>query len=162
MKIQRDGEFLPYFYTLDSLMKWVCALGRTHYESSLPKMLRDLSLLQERHPALYVEFVQNKRFVGQKTQNPFSRTPMDQCNENMIDWLKNESAVIGNLDDPATVRRDQVARPELARIAQKLEEEGRNNVDGKPKLKHHEQNPTAQKKFQVNSIHAKLNDAKLR
>ena len=67
-------------------MKWVCALDRNHYESSLRLMLRDLSLLEDRHPGLYIEFSENKRFVGQKSQNPFSRIPIDQCNEHQVNW----------------------------------------------------------------------------
>ena len=145
VKTLRDGDFLCYRAVLDSLMKWIMALDRNNYKRDVPIMLRDLSLLEERHPALYVEFVENKRFVGQKTQNPFSRLPIDQCNEQIIDWLKNESAVIGNLDDPATVRRDQVARPELAQIVKALE----NGFDSTKQedRKHHEQYPSMQKKF---------------
>ena len=111
-------------------------------------MLRDLSLLEERHPGLYMEFSENKCFVGQKSQNPFSRISIDQCNEHMVDWLKNESAVIGNLDDPAMVRRDQVARPELAKIIQAMESDIKDEMQGKHK-RHHEQIPSKQKKFKV-------------
>ena len=121
-------------------MKWVCALDRNHYEFSLPLMLRDLSLLEECHPGLYMEFSENKRFVGQKSQNPFSRIPIDQCNDHMMDWLKNESAIIGNLDDPGTVRRDQVARPELAKIIQAMESDIKDEIQGKH-TSHHEQIP---------------------
>ena len=109
----RDADFLGYRATLDALMKWVVALDRTRYARSIPILLRDLSTLEERFPALYVAFAQNGFFMGQKTRRAFSRIPIDQCNEQLIDWLKNESAVIGNLDDPATIRREQVARPEL-------------------------------------------------
>ena len=36
--------------------------------------------------------------------------------EQLIDWLKNDAGLIENLDDPPTVRREQVLRPEIARL----------------------------------------------
>ena len=36
----------------------------------------------------------------------------DQMHEQLIDWLKNHAGVIENLDDPRTMRREQVVRPE--------------------------------------------------
>ena len=143
VKTIRDGDFLCYRTILDTLMKWIMALDRSNYERSLPLMLRDLSLLEERHPGLYVEFVQNKRFVGHKTQHAFSRLPVDQCTEQVIDWLKNDSGVIGNLDDPSTIRQDQVARPELARMLQLFEDTDR----VQDKKKHHEQYSAKQNRF---------------
>ena len=142
----RDADFLGYRATLDALMKWVVALDRTRYARSIPILLRDLSTLEERFPDLYVAFAQNGFFMGQKTKRAFSRIPIDQCNEQLIDWLKNESAVIGNLDDPATIRREQVARPELARMVQEFE-----GLSGgmEEATKHHEQFPAFQAKFQV-------------
>ena len=112
-------------------------------------MLRDLSLLEDRHPGLFVEFQQNRRFVGHKTKNPFSKLPIDQCNEQVIDWLKNELAVIGNLDNASTIRRDQVGRPELTRIVREFE----TSVDGSEPgdNKHHEQYPARQRKFKVHN-----------
>ena len=143
----RDGTFDQYFHSMEANMKWVCALDRNHYEFSLPLELRDLSLLQERHPGLHLEFTENKRFVGQRSQNPFSRMGIDQCNENKVDWIKNESGVIGNLDDPATVRRDIVARPELARIVESMI--GDTTVETEVEKKHHDMIPSKQKKFKV-------------
>ena len=51
----------------------------------------------------------------------------------MVDWLKNESAIIGNLDDPATVIRDEVARPELVKIIQAMESDIKDEIKGKHK-----------------------------
>lgn len=87
--------------------------------------------------------------MGQKTKRAFSKIPIDQCNEQLIDWLKNESAVIGNLDDPATIRRVQVARHELARMVQEFE----SLSGGKEETtKHHEQFPAYQTQFQVCTV----------
>ena len=44
--------------------------------------------------------------------------------------LKNDSAVIGNLDDPSTGQRDQVARPEISRIIQAMESDIKNETHG--------------------------------
>ena len=39
----------------------------------------------------------------------------------IIDWLKNHAGVNKNLDDPSTVRREQVVCPELVRLVIELE-----------------------------------------
>ena len=64
--------------------------------------------------------------------NRFSSIPIDQLKEYTVCWLKNESGVIGNLDDPQTVRRHQAAIPELARIVQEFE----SDVDDEKYLYH--------------------------
>ena len=58
-----------------------------------------MATLQECHPALYVEF-QHGHFMGQKSMREFAKIPCDQMNEQLIDWLKNLTSVMENLDDP--------------------------------------------------------------
>ena len=52
---------------------------------------------------------------------------------------KNESAVIGNLDDPSTICWNKVTRPELPQIVKSLETwlDGTKQED----IKHHKQYP---------------------
>lgn len=99
VKSCRTADFSLYMETLDSLMPWVFALDHTHYARNLPIHLRDMATLEERHPALYVEF-QRGHFMGQKSMRSFSNIQRDQMHEQLIDWLKNHAGVIENLDDP--------------------------------------------------------------
>ena len=85
-----------------------------------------MAKLEERHPALYVEFKRG-HFIGQKSQRAFSNIPRDQMHEQLINWLKNHAGVLENLDDPSTVRREQVVRLELARLV--IEFEGTDESD---------------------------------
>ena len=114
-------------------MPWVFALDHHHYARNLPIHLRDMATLEEMHPAVYVEF-QSGLFVGQKSMRAFSRIPHDQMHEQLIDWLKNHAGVIENLDDPATVRREQVVRPEMAHLVREFE-----GVKDSDERRHHEQ-----------------------
>lgn len=125
------------------LMPWVMAMDHVHYARNLPVHLRDMVTLEERHPALFVEFMAG-RFMGQKSKRVFSMLPFDQMHEQLIDWLKNEAGIIGNLDDPRTVRREQVARPEMARLISELE-----GTEDSADQRHHEQYPKFQENFQV-------------
>ena len=118
-------------------------MDHVHYSRNLPVHLRDMSTLEERHPALFVEFMSG-HFMGQKSKRAFSMLPLDQMHEQLNDWLKNEAGTIGNLDDPRTVRREQVARPEMARLISELEETAAANEQ-----RHHEQFPKFQENFQV-------------
>lgn len=124
-------------------MPWVMVMDHTHYARNLPVHLRDMVTLEERHPDLFSAFMEGK-FMGQKTKRFFSMLPFDQMHEQLIDWLKNEAGVIGNLDDPRTVRREQVARPEMARIISELE-----GHEVKDETRHHEQFRKFQENFQV-------------
>lgn len=124
-------------------MPWVFAMNHTHYARNLPIHLRDMATLEETHPAVFVEF-QKGAFVGQKSMRAFSKIPLDQIHEQLIDWLKNHGGVIESLDDPATVRREQVVRPEMARLVREFE--GMKESD---EQKHHEQYPKFQQDFKV-------------
>jgi hypothetical protein len=105
-----------------------------------------MATLEERHPAVFVEFSEGK-FLGQKSSRRLSTLPLDQVHKQINDYLKNEAGVIGNLDDPRTVRREQVSRPEMALLISELEQCQLTEHD-----KHHEQYPKFQKKFQVCTI----------
>ena len=79
--------------TLNSLIPWVFALDHTHYARNLPIHLRDMATLEEKHPAMFVEF-QKGHFMGQKSMPAFSNIPHDQMHEQLIDWLKNHGGVL--------------------------------------------------------------------
>ena len=143
VKSCRTADFKLYIETLHSLMPWIFALDHTNYARNLPVHLRDMVTLEERHPALFVEFKRG-HFMGQKSKRAFSNIPRDQMHEQLIDWLKNHAGVIENLDDPSTIRREQVVRPEMARLVREFE--GTQKADEKM---HHEQYPKFQTDFKA-------------
>ena len=102
-----------------------------------------MATLKTLHLAAVFNEFSNGHFVGQKTRRCFSMLPLDQLHEHLNDWLKNESGTIGNLDDPATVRREQVSRPEMARMVQEMEGPAETST------KHHEQLLQFQKNSKV-------------
>ena len=144
MKSLRTADFELYKQTLDNLMPWVFAMDRTHYCRALSVHLRDMATLEEVHPDLYIEFKDNGHFVGQKTRKAFSKIPHDQMHEQMIDWLKNTSGVIDNLDDPSKVRRELVVCPEMVRLIHEFEDN-----DETEDQKHHEQYRKFQEDYKV-------------
>ena len=148
VKSCRIADFTLCIDSLNAFMPWVFALDHTHYARNLPVHLRDMVTLQERHSALYVEFKRGN-FVGQKSKRAFSNIPRDQMHEQLIGWLKNNACVIENLDDTSTVRREQVVRPEMARLVREFE-----GNDEAGELMHHEQYPKFQSDFKtvVNSL----------
>ena len=83
----------------------------------------------------------NGNFMGRKMKHRFSSMPIDQCTEQAVCWLKNESGVIGNLDDPQTVRRHQASILEMVRIVWEFEGEVIDND------MHHEMFPKFQQGF---------------
>lgn len=139
LKACRTADFALYWETINQLMPWVIALDHVidhvhfDYARYLPVNLRDMVSLNGCHPDLYAQF-QAGHFMGQKTQRSFSMLALDQLHEHLNDWLKNQSGTIGNQDDPRTVRREHVARPEMARMISELED-----IADPCEHRHHEQ-----------------------
>ena len=79
-------------------MPLVFVLNHTRLAQNLPIHLHDMAKHEELHPALYVTF-QRGHYMGQKLWQAFLNIPRDQMLEQLIDWLKNHSDVIENLDD---------------------------------------------------------------
>ena len=129
--------------TLDSLMSWVFD---DHYAQNLPIHLRDIATLEERHPALYVEF-QRGHFMDQKSRRAFSNIPRDQMPEQLIHLLKNHAGVIQHLEDPSTVRLEQIVRPELARLVREFE-----GTDKSDERMHRERYPNFQSDYKSDVI----------
>ena len=147
VKSCRKADFNLYIETLNSLLPWVFALDHTHYARNLPVHLRDMVTLETQHPALYQEFKRGN-FVGQRSRRAFSCIPRDQMHEQLIDWLKNHAGVIENLDDPTTVRREQVVRPEMARLVREFE----GTEEAEDQTMHHEQYLKFQIDFQSDVV----------
>ena len=124
-------------------MPWVFVLDHTHY---VQNHLRDMATLEERHPAFYVKFLCG-HFMGQKSGRAFSNIQRDQMHEQLIDWLKNYAEFIESLDDPRSVRREQVVRQELFRLV--IEFEGTDESDERM---HHEQYPKFQSDYHCDVI----------
>ena len=142
VRCYRLADLDGFVDSLRVLCPYVFVTNHHHYSRNIPVFLRDLYSLKERHSCLYEELKVNGNFMGRKTNHRFSSIPIDQTTEHTVCWLKNESGVIGNLDDPQTVRRHQAAIPELARIVKEFE----SDVDDEKDL-HHEMYPKFQQNF---------------
>lgn len=150
VKSCRTANFQLYIETLNSLMPWVFALDHSHYSRNLPIHLRDMVSLETLHPDVYQEFLKG-HFMGQKSKHAFSMMPRDQMHEQMINWLKNHAGVIENLDSPHTMRREQIIRPEMARLIMEFE-----STQESDDPRHHEQYPKFQQTFKVTTEHKNL------
>ena len=142
VRSERVADLDLFVNAIKAVCPYVFATKHPHYSRNLPVFLRDLCSLKERYPSLYEELKVKGNFMGRKTNHRFSSIQIDQSTEHTVCWLKNESGVISNLDDPQTVRRHQAAIPEFARIVQEFESIIDHDTD-----KHHEMYPKFQKNF---------------
>ena len=67
VKSCHSSDYFLYIETLHTLMPWVIMLHHTHYSRNLLIHIRDLSTLEEHHPAMYAEFM-NGHLMGQKSK----------------------------------------------------------------------------------------------
>ena len=88
------------------------------------------------------------KFVTQKTKNHFSALSHDQVHEQLNAIVKGEGGAIGLTGCDAQLRRWMVSGPELSRMTTEYRAKYASLVE--PSNKHHEQTPSAQKRFQKN------------
>ena len=145
VKACRTGDFGLYLESLDHVLPWVFATNHSHCARNLPLHVRDMCSLKALHPQIYDEFCKGN-FVVQKTKRPFSMIALDQNHEQLNEILKN-GGIIGNTDNPATMRLKQTVGPELSRLIQEFEDQNVEDVS-----LHHEQYRQFQRIFKVKFI----------
>ena len=120
------------------------ALDLTNYSRWLPVHIRDLLILNEKHPSVFAEFVRGK-FVVQKSQHFFSLIALDHNHEQENEIIKGDGRAVGLTKNPIALKRWMVAGPEIARVVKEFD----SNLEvTKPCDKgHHEQTPSVQKAF---------------
>lgn len=142
VKSLRTGNFNLYIDALDQMMPWIFALDHGHYARWLVH-IRDMRTLEQRHPAVYAEFMMGQ-FVVQRSTHKFSLIALDHCHEQLNKDMKGDGGTIGIMDNPSALRRWMLAGPELARVVGEFEEFMGESSESD---EHHEQSPQRQKDF---------------
>ena len=75
------------------------ALDLTNYSRWLPVHIRDLLILNEKHPSVFAEFVRGK-FVVQKSQHFFSLIALDHNHEQENEIIKGDGRAVGLTKNP--------------------------------------------------------------
>ena len=141
----RERNFPVYIQSLLQIVSWLFALDHINYARWLPVHITDMVNLIRTHPGVYYEFMKG-HFTGQRTNKVFSAMSIDQCHEQMNKLVKGEGGAIGLTEDPQALERWMVAGPEISRLILEFENSYQ-NLESQSSKKHHEQNPTTQKKF---------------
>ena len=141
----RERNFPMYVQSLLQIVSWLFALDHINYARWLPVHISDMVNLIKTHPGVYYEFMKG-HFTGQRTNKVFSAMSIDQCHEQMNKLVKGEGGAIGLTEDPQALERWMVAGPEISRLILEFENSYQ-NLKSHSSRKHHEQNPTTQKKF---------------
>ena len=117
-----EGNFLLYVDTLTQLEWLFHALDHYNYARAISVHLRDMMMLQDKHPDVYAAFCEGK-FTVNKTCRPFSRMALDESHEQNNASVKGDGGAVGLTEKPAAVLRWMVAGPELARVVGGVSEE---------------------------------------
>jgi len=96
----REGNFLLYVETLETLVPWFHSLDHTNYARWLPVHIRDMKSLS---PAVK-EGVQ-KYWVVAKTKKPFSMIPIDSAHEQSNAIVKGSGDAVGLTESPIAFQR---------------------------------------------------------
>ena len=142
VKANRTASFDLYKESLEHRLPWIFVLDHINYSRNLPVHLRDMCALEKLHPSVLKAFKDGK-FVGQKTQRPFSCIALDQMHEQLIGSLKGDGGIIGITENPEALRRFMIAGLELSCIVDEFEQ----SINCTTDLKHYKQYPKFQYKF---------------
>ena len=87
-----EGNFLLYVDTLTQLEWLFHALDHYNYARAISVHLRDMMMLQDKHPDVYAAFCEGK-FTVNKTCRPFSRMALDESHEQNNASVKGDGGV---------------------------------------------------------------------
>ena len=141
----REANFGLYCQALSALIPYFFANNNTNYARWLPNHLRDMLSLEQKHPALYQEFMSGK-FAVFKSKRPFSAMAIVQAHEHANAVIKSDGGAIGITEDASALRRWMVAGPEVCRIVAEYESLALAK-DAKVSDRHHDHTEHAQGAF---------------
>ena len=124
---QRSGDWL---LTLDSLkltIPWLFVFNRTNYARWLPVYIRDMLLLERRHPLVHRAFCKGL-FVIQRGRHKFSLMAMDQNQEHNIKFMKQDGGCKGLYGQQDEHDMIEISRPGLLSAIKEFEDQ----LDGNP------------------------------
>ena len=136
----REGNFQLYFESLLSLLKWYFAIDKYNYARWATVHWFDLAKLQDVCPSIYSEMT-NGYFLFQKTNRKFSRMALDQIHEQNNKDIKGVSGATNLLNrvDDSGLSRWELCGPDLVRLVNEFENNGKRNVKEGIQRPHHEE-----------------------
>lgn len=154
----REGNFLLYCQSLESLLTYFFPNNNVNYARWLPVHLRDILSLEEKHPEVARQFNSGK-FVVHKSGRDFSGLAIDQAHKQANAIIKGDGGAIGITEDESALKRWMVSGPEVSYLNAKYEALSLMK-DANELTKHHEHTRAFQKAFlrKVNNLYAVMTE----
>ena len=141
----RETNFELYREALSELVPYFFALDHTNNARWLPVHLRDMALLETKHPEMALKF-KNGHFAVHKTEQMFSAIAIDQAHEQ--NNVKGDGGAVGLTEDPSALRSWMVSGPEISRLIEQFEYD--DPVSVRADFRHHEETEGHQHSFLAN------------
>ncbi len=104
-----------YIQTLKKLVQLMFALDHHNYARWLSIHIRDMMLLEQMHPDIFVEFCRSF-FMINKTGNTFSSISVEQVHEQNNALVKGDGGPVGLTENHQAMNRWMLAGPETAQV----------------------------------------------
>ena len=140
----REANFKHFIESLGQLAPWMFSLDHINYAQWLSVHVRDMCTLSSKHLKVFQQFSQGA-FVVHNSPRAFSPIALDHAHEQANALVKEGGGSVGLTESPGALLQWMVAGPELARMAQELEEFI--PFVTKEDTRHHEQVPRVQVLF---------------
>ena len=101
VKVHQEENFSLYIEALEELMPMFFIMDHVHYSRWAAVHIRDMKSLPTE---VKTAFMENGAWVVNKTCNPFSAIPIDECHEQQNKVIKGLGGIVGILDNPSALR----------------------------------------------------------
>ena len=142
---QRSGNWNLTINSLKLICRWCFVFGRTNYARWLPVFLRDMLLLESRHPLVFKAF-NHGLFVIQRSNTNLSMMALDRNHEHCIKFLKEEGGPTGLYGDEEEKDVIEISRPGILRAVKAFEDQLQVKASDEI-LEHPESSKAEQQKF---------------
>lgn len=139
----REGDFEIYKATIAQILPFLFANDSVHYSRWLTVHINDMLCLEETNKDVHKEF-SDGNFVLHESQRQFSSIALDQAHEHNNALVKGDGGAIGITENPSALLRWMTSGPEVCQLVKEYDVSSNTKPNG---TRHHEDYPSAQKKF---------------
>ena len=123
IKAERAGKWMEHLTEIQHMLPYIVAAKHTNYMSCLPLYLKEMGDLEEKHPAIYNDFIRG-RFAVHRTEGRFNGIWTDMALEHTYNKEGKTSFVKGISQNPGARDKYIKSVPLLSHVSGKCEGQG--------------------------------------
>ena len=119
IKAERAGKWMEHLAAIQHMLPYIVAAKHTNYMSCLPLYLKEMRDLEEKHPAVYNNFIRG-RFTVHRTEGRFNGVWTDMALEQTYNKEGKTSLVKGISQNPGAREKYIKSAPFLSHVSESV------------------------------------------